>query len=145
MPKLFRTMKKGEDDKPVVDATGKGLGVRSFPTSNTPDVDLDEQGRVILNDKGMSVAPDWRVLPFFLLPEPLRQQLSGAKKARGRSDLHCFTMGEGAFVMSEVAKGLDLKPDSPRHGVVVPQESVPLDLYQTDLANTRDSWTIIES
>jgi hypothetical protein len=144
MPKLFRTMKKDGDGKPVVDATGKGLGVRGVPVNTVVDVDLDEEGRVILNDKGMSVAPDWRVLPYFLIPETLRHKLPEARRARGNSDLHCFTMGEGSFIKGPVAEGLDLKPDSPNHGVVVPRISVLLDEYQTDLANTRDLWTLVE-
>ena len=63
MPKIYRVMKKDDDDKPVVDATGKGLGVRGVPVNNMVDVDLDREGKVILNDKGMSVAAAWRDLP----------------------------------------------------------------------------------
>jgi hypothetical protein len=139
MPKVFRKMKKDDDHKPVVDASGRGLGVR-----DKIDVNLDDAGLVILNDKGMSVAPDWRVMPFFLIPEPLRRQFPGAKKARANSELHCFTMGEGRFAEGSVAEGFDLKPDSPKHGVIVPRESVSLDQFQTNLANTRNSWTIVE-
>jgi hypothetical protein len=144
MPKIYRSMKKDDDGRPVVDASGKGLGVRGIPVNNVVDVDLDGDGKVILNDKGMSVVPTWRDLPYFLLPESLRKKFPDAKKARGNSNLHCFTMGDGSFVEGRVADGLDLKPDSPKHGVVVPRTSVLLDRYQADLANTRDRWTIVE-
>jgi len=53
-------MRKAEDDKPIVDATGKRLGVRGTPVNGKQDVDLDDDGKVVLNDKGMSVAPSWR-------------------------------------------------------------------------------------
>jgi hypothetical protein len=141
MPKLFRTMKKDGDGKPVVDATGKGLGVRGIPVNNVVDVDLDEEGRVILNDKGMSVAPDWRVLPPHLIPRRLRDQFP---EAIGSPQLHCFVMGDGPFQDGPMAEGLELKRDSPRHGVVSPQSLVMLDQYQKDLAATRGLWIVDE-
>ena len=92
-----------------------------------------------MNGKGMSVAPAWRDLPFFLIPKRLKHKFPGA---RGSSDLYCFTLGEGPFTDGSVADGLDLKIDSPTHGLVVPRISVPLDQYQRDLADTRDRWIV---
>jgi len=116
--------------------------VRGTPVNGVVDVDLDHEGKVILNAKGMSVAPAWRDLPYFLISKRLKAQFPAA---RGASDLYCFTMGEGAFADGPIAPGLDLKKDDPKHGVVVPQVSVPLDQYQADLANTRDGWMIDEA
>jgi hypothetical protein len=142
MPKIYRSMRKGDDGKPLIEATGKGLGVRGQPVNGVVDVDLDQDGKVILNSKGMSVAPGWRDLPYFLISKRLKNQFPAA---RGPIDLCCFTMGGGSFAEGQVADGLDLKIDAPKHGVVAPQLSVPLDQYQVDLANTRDYWTIDEA
>jgi hypothetical protein len=142
MPKIYRSMRKADDGKPLVEATGKGLGVRGQPVNGIVDVDLDQDGNVILNSKGMSVAPAWRDLPYFLISRRLRDQIPAA---RGAIDIWSYTMGEGPFADSTVADGLDLKIDSPKHGVVAPRLSVSLDHYQADLAKTRDCWTIDEA
>ena len=49
MPRVSRVMKKEADDLPRVGPTD--LGIRSV------DVDVDTQNHVIVNGKGMSVAP----------------------------------------------------------------------------------------
>jgi hypothetical protein len=136
MPKIHRSMKE-DDGKPVVEASNKGLGVRV-----SVDLDVDGDGKVILNGKGMSVAPAWRDLPPHLVSKRLRSKFPDA---RGSPHLRCFTMGEGPFQDGPVADGLDLKRDTPKHGVIVPRVSVPLDQYQSDLANTRDHWVIDEA
>ena len=141
MPKLFRVMKKGDDQKPIVDATGKGLGVRGIPVNGVVDVDLDDEGFVALNGKGMSVVPAWRDLPFFLVPLRLKDQFPGA---RGAIDCYCFAMGHGTFQNGTIADGLHLQQDSPKHGNVVPQQRVVLDQFQIDLAATRESWNVDE-
>src|SRR3954449_5051421 len=102
MPKVYRAMRKADDDRPVVDATGKGLGVRGVPYNGVTDVDLDEAGNVVLNGKGMSVVPTWRDLPFFLIPKRLRPLVPSA---RGASDTFCFTTGVGPFGDGELAPG----------------------------------------
>ena len=142
MPKIYRAMRKADDGKPSVEATGKGLGARGEPVNGVVDINLDAESKVILNGKGMSVAPSWRDLPFFLIPKRLKEKFPGA---RGSSALYCFTLGEGPFTNGPVAKGLDLKIDAPKHGVVVPRVSVALDQYQTDLAKTRDRWIVDEA
>jgi hypothetical protein len=141
MPKLYRSMNEDLDGWPVVDATGRGLGVRGLPVNNVVDVDLDPDGKVILNDKGMSVAPSWRDLPPHLVSRRLKSKFPDA---RGSTQLRCFTMGDGPFQDGPLADGLDLKRDTPRHGIIVPRTSVSLDQYQADLASTRDLWMIDE-
>jgi hypothetical protein len=142
MPKIYRSMRKEDDDKPKVDATGKGLGVRVEPVNRVTDVDLDREGRVVLNGKGMSVAPGWRDLPYFLIPQRLREKMPAA---RGSSRLHCFVMGHGAFQNAKITEELELRVDSAKHGVVVPRALVSVDRFQADLAATRDEWSIDEA
>jgi hypothetical protein len=134
-------MKKDDDDKPVVEATGKGLGVRGEPVNEQTDVDLDPQGRVLLNRKGMSVAPQWRDLPFFLISKRLRDKVPSA---RGNSNLYCFTMGDGPFEEGALSQELTLIVDRATHGVVTPQTLVSLNDFQSHLADTRDDWWIDE-
>lgn len=137
-------MKKDDDDKPVVEATGKGLGVRGEPVNGQTDVDLDPQGRVLLNRKGMSVAPQWRDLPFFLISKRLRHKVPSA---RGNSNLYCFAMGEGLFEDAEITEELTLIVDDGKatHGVVAPKNLVLLEEYQSHLAATRENWRIDEA
>jgi hypothetical protein len=142
MPKIYRVMRKADDDLPIVDASGKGLGVRGTPVNGIVDVDLDEGGNVILNGKGMSVAPAWRALPYFLDPRRLKHLFPGA---RGAADTYCFTMGDGLFQDGPVAAGLNLKQDTPQHGNVVPQQLVLLERFQADVGATRKNWTIEET
>jgi len=141
VPKIYRAMRRADDGKPTVDATGKGLGVRGTPVNAIVDVDLDAQGNVVLNGKGMSVGPAWRELPYFLVSKRLKSKFPAA---RGAADLFCFTMGDGPFRDEKIAPGLALKVDSPKHGSVVPQQRVSLQQFQADLAGTRDSWIVDE-
>lgn len=142
MPKIYRSMRKEADDKPTADATGKGLGVRAEPVNGVTDVDLDNEGRVILNGKGKSVAPRWRDQPIFLIPKRLVDKFPGA---RGSSSLHCFAMGDGGFQDGKISEDLALVVDNATHGVVVPELLVSVDRYQADLAATRDDWNLDEA
>ena len=142
MPKIYRSMRKADDGKPIVDATGKGLGVRGEPVNGVIDVDIGQRGEVILNGKGMSVAPSWRDLPIFIISKRLKDKVPGARGAPG---LYCFTLREGPFTDGPVADGLDLKIDAPKHGLVVRRVAISLDQYQRDLANTRELWIVDEA
>jgi hypothetical protein len=93
MPKVYRSMKKADDGKPVVDVSGKGLGVRGTPVIGVVDVDLDHSGNVILNGKGLSVAPAWRLQAAF-------------PGARGSRDLFVLRLGTPPLPMGQ------LLPDS---------------------------------
>ncbi|HEY2154842.1 MAG TPA: hypothetical protein VGH33_04385 [Isosphaeraceae bacterium] len=139
MPKIYRSMKQAEDGKPVVEASAKGLGVR---VTGVRDVDLDDQGNVVLDGKGMSVAPELSKLLPHLIPRRLRHRFPKAAESPG---LYCFTMGVGSFSNGPMTDDLELQVDSPSHGVVAPRHLVPLDRYQADLASTRDAWTVDES
>jgi hypothetical protein len=130
---LFRVMRKDDDDKPN---TGQGfcqLGVR------THEIDTDQQGNVVQNDKGMSVSPEWRVISIFVLPKRL------GTGGRGKDNGHCFRRGAGAFQQGACGNGLELMPDSPKHGVVRPAQLAPLATFLQDLATTREEWEIDET
>ena len=115
--------------------------MRIAPASRAADVDLDAARRVVLNGKGMSVAPHWRELPFFLIPRRLVKEVPAA---RGSSSLYCFVMGDGEFQDGEISENLTLRVDSTRHGIVVPLSLVSIDRFQADLAATREHWTVDE-
>ena len=133
MPRMFRVMKKDGDGKPTVGQAFANLGVRPR------DIDVDAHGNVIPNAKGMSVAPEWRVMNMFVIPRRL------GTGGRGRDNTYCFRRGEGSFQQCACGQGLELLPDSPTHGVVRPTQIVPLNQYLADLAATREEWQIDET
>ncbi len=135
MPRVFRVMKKGDDDLPIISPTS--LGVRPGI-----DIDLDEQHFVIVNGKGMSVAPSWREINVNRIPKRLRQIVAGA---RGSNNTFCFRTGSGPFVQGHFADGLTLEPDSARHGSVAPVRPVVLTMYEADIAATRPDWQYDET
>jgi hypothetical protein len=71
MPTIYRAMKRANDGAPFVGSNSKELGVRVPPNPNG-DIDLDENGNVVLNGKGMSVAENWRRLLPHLVPKRLK-------------------------------------------------------------------------
>ena len=135
-------MKKEINDKPIVDATGKGLGVRVAPVNGVVDIDVDDAGMVLLNGKGMSVAPAWRDLPIHLISKRLKGIF---RAARGGIGLYCFSSGEGDFANGEVSDSLNMIVDQPSHGVVVPSTAMTVAQYQNALSTTRDNWNLDES
>lgn len=132
MPQVFRIMREDPDGLPNVAPLGNGLGVRSGV-----DIEVDRQGNVLVNGKGMSVNPEWRSAPLFRIPERLRHQKQGV---RGPKTNACFRYGSGPFTRGRFADGLKLEPDSPTHGVIAPTETVPLPEYEAALAATRSAW-----
>jgi hypothetical protein len=137
MPLVFRAMKKDEDELPTVEQSASGLGVRPGI-----DIDLDAQGNAVVNGKGMSVSPAWRVLPFFRIPKRLRGIVPAA---RGSNSTFCFRAGNGPFQQGAFAAGLVLEPDSATHGCITPTRLVPLGQYESDLVATRADWQVDES
>jgi len=123
-------MKKDADGLPTLGPTS--LGIRPGI-----DVDIDAHGNVLVNGKGMSVAPNWRKINRNRIPKRLRAILPGAA---GSNSTFCFRTGEGAFVKGAFANGLTLEPDSATHGNVAPAQAVPLAAYEGDLAATRPDW-----
>jgi hypothetical protein len=132
MPQVFRVMREDPDGRPNIAPLANGLGVRPGV-----DIEVDRQGNVLVNGKGMSVNPDWRSAPLFRIPGRLRHEKQGA---RGPDTNACFRYGVGPFTRGNFADGLTLEPDAPTHGVIVPVASVPLPDYEAALAATRSAW-----
>jgi hypothetical protein len=143
MATIYRSMKRADDDLPVVGSNARELGVRVPPNPNA-DVDLDDQGNIILNGKGMSVARNWRNLPPHLVPRRLRPVLS---TAAGSNQLSCYKLGDGPFQAGAINDRLILilKAHDPRSGNVVPSQLGQVQEFQDDLAATRSDWSIDES
>ena len=137
MPRVFRAMQKDEDDLPHVEPSASGLGAR--PGVN---IDMDPQGNVLVNGKGMSVSPNWPDLPLFRIPERLRHLNTGA---RGSNKNSCLCSGSGPFQQGAFAEGLTLEPDSASHGTIAPARVMPLDDYQSALEATRPDWRVDET
>jgi hypothetical protein len=95
MPRVSRVMKKEADDLPRVGPTD--LGIRSV------DVDVDTQNHVIVNGKGMSVAPTWRDININRIPKRLRPIMPGAG---GANSTFCFRIGSGPFLQGSFANAL---------------------------------------
>ena len=138
MPRMFRTMLKDDNDRPKVGQGFCQLGARP------KEIDLDAQNNATPTDKGMSVAPEWRLLSIFVLPKRL--------DPRGRCKLpvHCFRRGKAPFQQMAFGTNLELVPDPPVHGVVShgivrPEQSVPVADHQKNLADTREEWEIDET
>jgi hypothetical protein len=109
-----------------------GLGVRPGL-----DVDVDAQHNVLVNGKGMSVAPNWRHINLNRIPKRLRLIVTGA---RGSNSTFCFRAGDGPFQQGTFANGLTLEPDTDTHGNLAPAAVVPLATYEADIAATRPHW-----
>lgn len=137
-------MKRDDDGLPKVGSNSKELGVRVEPPLNAQnnwqaDVKV-ENGLVVLNGEGMSVAEHWRHLKPWLIPSPLKGLM---KDARGSDALTCYRFGEGPFESNALndSLALALKPHDPLAGVVAPIRSVSIEQFQDDLAATRADWT----
>jgi len=137
MAKIYRAMKKGDDDQPRLGRSSTSLGVR-VPT----DISPNRHGNVVPGTGGMSVAPSFPALPALLIPKRLQHL---APKARGSSSNFVWTMGEGPFQESPIADRLQLRPDSSIHGTVEPDQPMPLQTFEDALSATRASWMIDET
>ena len=139
MPRVWRVMTV-DGDRPKVGPTARTLGVRA-PPSRYGDIVVEADGTVGPGRGGMSVALAWRDLPRHRIPARLQSELPSAA---GSNKDACWRMGEGAFEAGPIGSGLQLRPDSPKHGVVEPSATVPVATYQADLAATRDRWVVDE-
>lgn len=137
MAGVFRSM-LFDDGKPVVGDQSKMLGVRH----NGHDIPIDEDQMVRPKTGGLSVAPDWRVLPYFLIPRRLQNK---SARARGNNNLACFRFEGLEFQEVQINVELVLQPDSGQHGTIEPNREMTLATFQSSLAGTRDSWTIDEN
>ncbi len=133
MPRVFRAMRKADDGLPRVANNATGLGAR------VPK-DIDEVGGMVaVGEKGMSVNPTVEDVPLNFLPERIDPAGWGDHKNA------VFRHGDGLFVQSPFAEGLELLPDGPTHGVVRPVISVTLEQYRENLVATRPNWVDIEN
>jgi hypothetical protein len=103
MPRVFRAMRKDEDGLPHIERSASGLGVR---LDNNKDLDVEPDGTVLVNGKGMSVSPGWRELPLFRIPERLRHI---KREARGSNHTFCFHSGTGPFVQGVFCRWADTR------------------------------------
>ncbi|WP_165227352.1 hypothetical protein [Aquisphaera insulae] len=131
-------MKRAEDGLPIVGSNSKELEIRLPPDRNA-DVDLDDNGHVITNGKGMSVAEHWKYLLGHLIPKRLVARIPGAT---GSNALTCYRLGSGAFV--EGALNDDLVVIIKSHDIhaanVAPSRSGHIEDFQAALAATRTQW-----
>lgn len=130
--------------KPRVGKTRCSLGVRPPGTPARPDVDVDANGDVVFNKKGMSVfrsLADLPRLPSQLVPIHLADKVRGAA---GPSETRIWAMGQGPFSSGPLTGTLDLDESGGVHGTVCPSRAMPLATLQKELANTQDDWTIDE-
>jgi hypothetical protein len=155
MPLIYRSMKRSEDDLPLVGNRSNELGVRvapgrvegdqgsSRPERGSWDVHLDEDSHVLPQSGGMSVNDHWRHMLGHLIPKRLRPRFPGAS---GSNALSCFRHGDGAFQAEPINERLDLalKDHNPRGGLVVPKNAIHIDDFQRDLAATRSAWVVAE-
>ncbi len=140
MPRIFRSM-LADGAKPRVGFESKMLGVRIAPNSHA-DIAVDENGNVHPNTGGMSVVPEWRKLPWHLIPKRLD------KRGRGPVGLICWRLGTGDFKDDRINEALMLRvdPNSPgKHGFVEPGRVMTIAEYQAALAATQDEWIRDES
>jgi hypothetical protein len=131
-------MLKDDDDKPTVGQGFCQLGARAN------EIDLDAQNNSIPTAKGMSVAPEWRLLPPVVLPRRLDP------RGRCTKPVHCFRRGAAQFQVATFGTNLELIPDPPqqgivKHGIVRPEQPVPVADHQKNLASTRAEWEVDEA
>lgn len=126
-----------DGEKPLVAPTARGLGVRPGT-----DIMISNSGDVSLGTGGMSVAPDWKLLPPWRIPRRLAHIVP---QARGRNEDACWRLGYYEIVSGLVGKQLQLVSDGATHGVIEPAFDMPFDSYQAALASTKDEWIIDES
>jgi hypothetical protein len=126
-----------DDDKPVVGDAGKMLGVRP-----QYDIPVLPNGLVRPGEGGMSVAPDWRSLPLFLIPRRLNSEVTDAA---GSNRLKCFRLAAFPFTETLIEERLLLRPNSPDHGTIEPNREMLIDDFQSALASTRHLWVVDET
>jgi hypothetical protein len=137
MPLIYRAMQR-EGVKPRIGLSKAMLGVK-VGTDEHDDITPDEQGLVHPGTGGMSVAPTWRDLPAYRIPQRLRRL---CPKARGSDKLECWRMGSGLFVDGPLTDRLNVAVDHATHGVVEPIVAMQLQDYVDALSATADQWTI---
>ncbi|MEX2138741.1 MAG: hypothetical protein WD894_05730 [Pirellulales bacterium] len=127
-----------DDGKPIVGSQRDMLGVRE----NGRDIPIDSGNIVHPGAGGLSVAPEWRVLPPFLIPRRLSSKVGDA---RGNAQLAIFRLGMADFIDSTIGQFLRLRVTSAMHGSIEPAMISALADYQAQLAATREEWVFDET
>ncbi len=153
MPKMYRSMTEASG-KPEIGSESSRLGIR-YPhaeaQSTTYDVEPDENGNVHPGGGGMSTSPCVGCIQFHLIPTRLRLQGGAYRSARGKDRNCIWTMGSGVFEdNNSVDANLQLRvtehynrdiAKNTLHGLVEPNQIMPLAHYQSGLAETQNRWT----
>jgi hypothetical protein len=141
MPTIYRAM-FADGDLPMVGRGKKMLGVK-IGHQRYDDIGSNQAGEVVPGTGGMSVAPEWRVLPDHRIPRRLNPKLD-TRRATGDNRLMCWRYGSGGFETSPLTDDVSLAVDSPSHGVVEPSSKMSLARYEQALAATAPDWTVDE-
>ena len=118
---VFRTMTMGEDGRPNCGDASSRLGVR------LSEVTLTEDGFVIADGKGMSVAPH---SPRNLHPHFLPKRLGGLL-----TKAHVFEL-----TLASLPVDLVYRQTSSKHGQIEPGLQMPHVKYQALLCSTKPDW-----
>ena len=106
------------------------------------DIDVCQEGYVVLNQKGISVNASVEAMLPSLIPKRLASRFS---EARGNNSLTVFVHGQGDFLEEPVTDALTLVfKDDPGGGLVCPIEQVTIEQYQANLAATEPGWVKVE-
>jgi hypothetical protein len=135
MAKLYRVMKKGNDDRPVV-ADTCGLGVRV-----PQDIKPSPTDSVSPGTGGMSVSSGPAGLSLHFVPKRLRHARPGAI---GNNSGFIWSFGSGGFSASPIPPHLSFRPTSASHGLVEPHDDMALEDYRGALAATGGHWKVDE-
>jgi hypothetical protein len=123
VPSLFRVIAEDDDGRPLISHLGsKGLGVRPGY-----DITADEDGIVMPDTGGCSVASDIRAIPTFLLPPE--------HGGTGKNPLW-------ELDTDELPEYLTWREDPDRDGHYFIEPAYPMELsdFQEAVASTRDLW-----
>jgi len=138
-------MKMAQDGFPAAEPPARGLGIREPGQEGVKaDIDVDSDGLVVLNERGMSVARGWRDLPPHRIP---RRMDDGEIGARGPDKDCVWCLGQGEFLPGPVSRALLLaiKIHNTSSGNVVPAQRVTVAQFLMDLAATRKDWSVDEA
>src|SRR5258707_1348324 len=125
-----------DGSKPAIGPSANKLGVRVAHPGKI-DLPVDTSGNVHPRTGGMSVVPDWRILPPHRIPMRLNKIVRDAK---GDNRLVCWRLGDLPFVDGPLSSELLLRVEGPTHGLMEPSMTVPLGVYSASLAATRELW-----
>ncbi len=121
------------DGMPLRGQSSTTLGIRQS------DFDIDSATTVVAkNGKGTSVSPSCGKLPQSIRPAKFPGGLGGKRNS-------CFKFGTGNWAKGVVAAGLDLRidPKDPDHGMMQPENPMPLKDLEAAMEATRPNWQLV--